>query len=247
MYSATMHQLTFGFDRIRNALVFSGKLENGFEFEVCFPIGHVTLTFDREAAQLGYLGEPICGAIDTVDGFLGNLEVLGALPPLRGGPFDAVKAIVPAANRAKAYAAEDRLHRALNQQELYQFGAKPPAGLLKQAYESTIKTVGTQAARVAAKGAQAVSRAGMAVARSKLVGTALSGVAVAFPAVGAPALAAWGAANRAVATYDAARRGVQGAQHALQTLQSNVKQLSSSNAPVARMAIAGLHSYRLAG
>lgn len=232
MYSATVHQITFSFDRARNALVFTGQLENGFGFEVLFPIGHVSLTFDREAATLGYIGEPVCGAIDTVDGFLGAIEVLHQRelnePEAALGWFGS--SFVRSVGRAASSVAKTV--------------TKPVATVASKAYNATIKKVGQQALRIAAKGAKAVSSAGMAIARSKLVGTALAGAAVAFPAVGAPALAAWGAANRAVATYDAARQGVRTAQKALGTLQSNARALTQSRTPVARMAIAGLRSYR---
>jgi hypothetical protein len=266
MTMLTVHQLMFGFDRATNTIIFQGELENGYKFGVAFPIGHVVVTFDREAAALGYAGNPICGAVDTIDSFIDAVEVihkktgglndvelgwLGALGPLRGGPFDAIKAIVPAANRAAAYAAEDKLGRALNQKELYQFGAKPPEGAISsitsvasKAYQSTIKKVGQQAVKVARKGVSYVGKGALTIARSKLVGTALSGVAIAFPAVGAPALAAWGAANRAANAYDAARAGVKGASQTLAVVRSNAAALVRNPHPAARLAIAGLSSYR---
>ena len=73
-----LHKLAAGFDRSRNGLVFQGLLENGYQFEVLFPLGHVSMVFDREAAALGYAARPMLGHVETVDGFLGAIEVLSA-------------------------------------------------------------------------------------------------------------------------------------------------------------------------
>jgi len=76
MKTAILHRLAFGFDRARNALVFQGLLEDGYQFEVVFPIGHVAMVFDAEASTLGHRGAPLLGAVETVDAFLQAVEVL---------------------------------------------------------------------------------------------------------------------------------------------------------------------------
>ena len=76
MKTAILHRLAFGFDRARNGLVFQGLLEDGYSFEVLFPIGHVVMVFDAEASTLGYCGSPMLANVETVDGFLQAVEVL---------------------------------------------------------------------------------------------------------------------------------------------------------------------------
>ena len=76
MKTMILHKLVFAFDRERNGLVFQGLLEDGYQFEVVFPIGHVSLQFDQEAAALGYCGQPLMGDVETVDGFLGAIETM---------------------------------------------------------------------------------------------------------------------------------------------------------------------------
>lgn len=78
MRSMVLHKLAFGFDRTRNGLVFQGLLEDGYQFEILFPIGHVSMIFDAEMASLGYCGCPCMGYVETVDGFLGAVETLSA-------------------------------------------------------------------------------------------------------------------------------------------------------------------------
>lgn len=82
MKTMTLHKLAFGFDRTRNALVFQLMLEDGTQCEVVFPIGHVAVMFDNEAAALGYNGRPMMGYVETVDGFLGYVEMVGGAPEL---------------------------------------------------------------------------------------------------------------------------------------------------------------------
>jgi hypothetical protein len=224
MYSATVHTLGFTFDRNRNALVFTGQLENGFAFEVAFPIGHVALTFHREATALGYCGEPLMGDVETVDGFLGAVEMMHQRETgVELGWFGS--RLIKKATHAVTSVA-NTVNKALPK----------PLSKVAQAYVSTVKKVGSQALHYAQTG-------GMALARSKVLGTALAGVALAFPAVGAPALAAWGAANRAVSLYDQARQGIKTAQQAVKTVQRNAQLLHGNPAPAARLALAGLRSY----
>jgi hypothetical protein len=74
--AAVVRRLGFAFDRVANAIVFSGELEDGYRFEVSFPIGHVAVTFEREARGMGYCGEPLLGSVHTVDSFLGAVEIM---------------------------------------------------------------------------------------------------------------------------------------------------------------------------
>lgn len=69
-----VHQLQAAFDHSRQALVFGVTLEDGFHFQVAFPIAHVALTFDKEMIQLGYMGEPLMGDVVTIEGFFSSLK-----------------------------------------------------------------------------------------------------------------------------------------------------------------------------
>lgn len=256
MYQATMHRLAFSFDRTRQALVFQGQLENGYTFEVAFPIGHVALTFDNQASELGYCGAPIMGSVDTVDTFLGAVEIMhsheqGRRPELGSSvvsrTLDMQRELIAMAKSGKYTQADIIARQQQLKGGLFTKGpldkiASGASTVASKAYTATVKKVGQQAVKYARKGVEAVGKAGVAIARSKLVGQALAGAALAFPAVGAPALAAWGAANRAVAIADSAKAGIKSAQNALQTVQRNAVALTRTNTPSARMAIAGLKS-----
>lgn len=259
MLQATVRRLAFLFDRAKQALVFRGELESGYAFEVAFPIGHVAVTFEREAAALGYAAGPLLGGdYVTVDGFLGAVEVmhsrevgkLGREADL-AGPLDRAKAMQaellalskqPGMTREKLMARYNQLKSGIFTSGVLDKAAKSVSTVASSAYNATIKKVGQQAVKYARQGVQAVGKAGLAIARSKLVGQALAGAAVVFPAVGAPALAAWGAANRAASAYDAASKGVASARAAVSTISSNAKALTGSSAPTARMTLAGLRS-----
>lgn len=97
MYTATVHRLGFNFDRAQNALVFTGQLENGFQFSIAFPIAHVAVTFDREMAAMGYMGEPIMGDIATIDGFFSSFKkAVSSVARVATAPITApLKAVVP--------------------------------------------------------------------------------------------------------------------------------------------------------
>ena len=110
---------------------------------------------------------------------------------------------------------------------------------MRSVYDHTIRTVGTHAAHYGRAGLHFVGHEGQALARSKTFGTVLGGVAVCFPAVGAPALAAWGAAHTAMAMKDAHDRG-----HRTNypQLQANYQVLANTDSPEARMSVAALAS-----
>jgi hypothetical protein len=53
---------------------FSGALADGHKFSVGFPIAHIKVTFDEHAASLGWCGEPLCGYVETIEGFFSTLN-----------------------------------------------------------------------------------------------------------------------------------------------------------------------------
>lgn len=241
MYSAVVRRLQFGWDTKRQALVFMGTLESGFQFEVAFPVGHVALTFDSVAAEMGYVALPQCGDIETVEGFLGAIEMMhqdetGTELGWFGSKLvkkaaHAVSSAAKGVAKAAKYTPVGLAVRAVG---------KPVSSLASKAYQATVKRVGQQALKYARAGVSTLGKGALTLARSKALGTALGVAAVAFPAVGAPALAAYAAANRAAAVYDAARTA--GSIVTSNNIKNRVAQLARSNAPSARMVIAGLKS-----
>ena len=94
-----------------------------------------------------------------------------------------------------------------------------------------------------AKHAGAEAGKGLAgLARSKTFGAVIGGVAVCFPALGAPALAAWTAAHAAVVIHDEAKQGQN--RRAAAQLQVRVGALAQDPSPAAQLTIAGLQSVR---
>lgn len=228
MYSAVVRKLQFGWDTKRQALVFMGTLENGFQFEVAFPVGHVALTFDTVAAEMGYVSMPQCGDIETVEGFLGAIELAHLEETGEELGWFGSK-LARSVGRAVSSAAKTV--------------AKPVTKVVSKAakaYVSTVRKVAKQALKYGRAGVSTLGKGGLALARSKALGTALGVAAVAFPAIGGPALAAYAAANRAAAIYDAARTA--GSIVTSNNIKNRVAQLARSNAPSARMVIAGLKS-----
>jgi hypothetical protein len=104
--------LAFGFDRARNGLCFQFLLEDGQSCEVLFPIGHVACVFEQEAAALGYVGMPMMGHIETVDGFLGYVETM---PELGWFGSKLVKSIGKAATSVGKFAYNNTVKKVANQ------------------------------------------------------------------------------------------------------------------------------------
>lgn len=114
---------------------------------------------------------------------------------------------------------------------------------VRRAMRSTMGRIATQAVHLAKQ-----------AARSKALGAALGAAAVAFPAVGGPALAAWATANRVVAMADQAERSVKRVQRGIADARDlthvrrasdaaqRLQQLSRSAAPAARMLVAATRS-----
>lgn len=101
-----------------------------------------------------------------------------------------------------------------------------------------------------------VAKVAATVVRSKYTTAALGAVAVAFPAVGGPALLAQQAAARVAAAAEKANQARKLAASGVRSarvisvakngprLASNVRRLAASNSPAARMAVAALKSTR---
>jgi hypothetical protein len=71
---AIMHTLRIDHDNKNQMIWFSGALADGHKFSVGFPIAHIKVTFDEQAGSLGWCGEPLCGYVETIEGFFGNIE-----------------------------------------------------------------------------------------------------------------------------------------------------------------------------
>lgn len=147
MKTMILHRLGFHFDHARQLMVFNGQLEDGYQFEVGFPIGHVALTFDREAAALGWIGEPIMGGdYVTIEGFFGSLaRAASSVGRAVGGAVaGAAKAVAkPAATVAKAYA--NTVQKVAKQAVHYARAAAKTVGPVFQSALSMVPGVGTLA------------------------------------------------------------------------------------------------------
>jgi len=188
MLNATLKRLDFHFDKANNAIVFSGETQEGGGFTVSFPIAHVSAVFDEEAAQVGYTNVLLGEYGATLDGFHRHMN--HARSRGYGHLYDR------ALHRVRNHAAHYGLTGIDYVNDWQENELAPELGSLWSSFKKfTLApiTLPVQAAKV--------------VARSKTAGTILGGVAIAFPAVGAPALAAWGAAHTAMAMYDAHQRG----------------------------------------
>lgn len=133
---------------------------------------------------------------------------------------------------------------------------------------SGIKRLAKKVGRVAKKAVRTTQKTlaktvhvASGVVRSKLLKTAVSGLAVAFPAVGGPALAALTAANAAANVYDKADKAITtvrsvargrspipaatAAIRRVTDMQANVRRLTQSRSPMAGMAVAALKSVQV--
>ena len=116
MKTMILHKIAFQFDRARNGLVFQGVLEDGFQFEVVFPIGHVAMVFDGEASRLGYIGRPMLGSVETVDGFLESVEIMNSdVPELGWFGSKLVKSIGKAASSVGKFAYQNTVKKVADQ------------------------------------------------------------------------------------------------------------------------------------
>lgn len=216
-------------DRGRNILWFDFDTSDQQTYSVGFPLARVAACFYEELqaqpeaqTEVGrcniglvdIIGDPDIYGPDTVDGFLSGIT--RALK----------KATRPVRRAIK------RTTRKLRR--------KAWRGL-KTAWKGT-RYMGKYAARY-----------GRMAARSKALGYGLGALSVACPAVGGPALAAWTVANRADkmlrAAETVAKRGPRNAaERALlgraRTYKRRGRRIARSNAPAARMLMAGFRSIR---
>jgi len=128
---------------------------------------------------------------------------------------------------------------------------------IKNAVKKVTPKVVQKAVSKAAGVVKTVVNAHVAVVRSKVTGYALTGLAAAMPAVGAPALGAYVAANRALNAYEDARAAATQVKAGIKTAANVAKvvkggnvlqaarQLATSNHPQARMAVAALRSVKV--
>lgn len=135
--------------------------------------------------------------------------------------------------------------------------AKKATRPVRKAVTRTTGRLTRTVTRTVSRYARPVGRYALQAARSRRVGMALGVAAMACPAVGGPALAAWSAANRAAAIYDqaqSARRQIATGRSTPAALaavnrgmqvQQVVRALPYSSDPRARFAIAALKSMPL--
>lgn len=73
---AIIQRLSVTIDRERNLLWFRGVTTDGYEWGVGFPIGHVVLTFDSEAAAAGIAPRSVLGDVEIVsmDGLFSSIK-----------------------------------------------------------------------------------------------------------------------------------------------------------------------------
>jgi len=113
----------------------------------------------------------------------------------------------------------------------------------ESAFNHTIESFAKHAVHYVGVGAKDFGKVGAGLARSRTFGAVLGGVAMVFPAVGGPALAAWSAAHTAVTMYDNAKRSQDpGDQAEAAQLQANIGQLQANGSAEAQLTIAGLQS-----
>lgn len=198
-------------NRGMNTLVASVEVLGGETQEVHIPIERVSSDYAEILGSCGYDSVSCCeiGAMASVDGFLSSFKrvVKKAAAPV----VKTVKTGIPYEPRFVADARRKLLGRKLSN--------------LHDKYRHKVERAVIASQRVAKKyGTQA--------ARSKTLGAALGASAIAFPAVGAPALAAWTAANRYVTYADQAKQ----AQRALMSGQRprNAAQLVARGQQVVR-------------
>lgn len=134
--------------------------------------------------------------------------------------------------------------------------AKKAKKATRRAVSRTTRSLRRRVGRTAMRWGRYGGRLALKAARSKRLGAALGVAAVAFPAVGGPALGAWAAANQATKRYDqgrqalkAIRRGsrnprVLRAARNAQRIARSTRYLAARNDPRSRMLRSALSSLR---
>lgn len=233
--STLVKKIVWQWDRVGAKLWANMFTANDQLIRVGFPLGMVAMTFDEELGKCGLECPAMVGDYESVDGFLSRVKraASGAVRSVKKSPAVYTRAMT----------------RGFVPKAVFDRVAPVAVRRAQQRLARTAVQYQSQAMKYGA-------RYGMAAARSKQLGAGLGVAAVAFPAVGGPALGAWVAANRAVTVYDqaqAARRALQAgsrdpraaamasrglvAQQAMQRLPA----LAQSD-PRARLAIRALQS-----
>lgn len=156
--------------------------------EVHIPIERVSMDYAEILGDLGYdrVSCAEVGSMASVDGFLSKVRRI-AKRAVKGVKKQVTTGI-PYEPKFVATARRKIMGRRLS--------------ALHDKYRGKVHAAVTRSQQIA-------KRYGKKAARSKALGAALGGAALAFPAVGAPALAAWTAANRYVTYADQAKRALQ--------------------------------------
>lgn len=215
-YQVVLRSMSWRWDRVRNLLWWTARFSDGRQMEVGIPLHHVALAFHQELQASDVREE-----ITRTNGTMGAVEIIGAIEIVAPESVDGfLSGIRKAARKA----------------------TRP----VRRAVQRTTRKLGKTALKSLKTARKAVT--------SRYAGYGLMALSAAMPAVGGPALAAWATANRINAHAKDAERVVQSLrgrtpsaaqrtvlaraqQYALRT-----RQLASSNAPMARMMVAGLRS-----
>lgn len=229
--STTAKSIQWQWDRGGRKLWAHIHTSNGQKVSVGFPLSTVAMTFDEELGRCGCVEPAMVGDYESVDGFLSRVKRVAK----KATPKKLIASTTRSATRGFV-----------------------PQAVWKKAVPKAIQKTHAKLAQKAVQAHQAGydygKKYGMAAARSKTLGAGLGATAVAFPAVGGPALGAWVAANRAVTAYDRAMAAKQQIQRGLknpqavaalakgQAVQAAVRRLPYSTDPRARFATQALRS-----
>ena len=75
-------KISFHWDQARQALWFHAELTSGAQFDIAFPLAHVTVTFDAQMASVGFVGGGR-GSIPTIEGFVYEVAAFRKSPNSR--------------------------------------------------------------------------------------------------------------------------------------------------------------------
>lgn len=235
MMATTAKHIQWKWDRGQRKLWATILTNHGQTVRVGFPLSKVAMTFDEELGRCGCHEPPMVGDYESVDGFLGRVKRVARRAARKAKP----KKLIASTTRSATRGFVPR---------------KVFKAAVPKAIQRTHRRLAKQAVAAHQTGYRHGKRYGMKAARSKKVGAALGATAVAFPAVGGPALGAWTAANRAVTYYDQARAAKQAIQRGArnpqtlstlargQRVQQAARRLPFSRDPRARMLLGAMQS-----
>lgn len=241
----TLRRIIFSWDRSRCMLWAGAETSDGKTYRVGFPLAHVEVVFGEELQREGVAVGPRVGGYPNTSEFIGWVDDLGR-------HFDGESvgaASIPVLGDADLlYYGDDELEPEVGK---FRFGRK-----IRRAFRRTTKRIARRAKgmlRRVGKIGQQAGRLGAQALRSKAVNWAVRGAAVAFPAVGGPALAAYTAARTAANAVRTAQHAVRTGQRSAQAMRaitqgrnvvSQVRQLQARNDPRARFLRSALQSIR---